>query len=327
MPKAYFLIKGKRLTTFYIAEKVCGRPHIISAPSHINMSGIKEANVVLAGNVGDTVVIPNHVTSIGKYAFENSKMTKVIIPPSVTEISPFAFCNCHNLRTVMWGQNCKKVPLGCFAGSENLVSVKRLDNVTSVAENAFNGCSSLTCVEFKNVTSIGMAAFKYCESLETISGLSNVISVGKQCFVDCKSLESVEFSILRRLQEYAFSGCEKLRNISGLNNTVHIGNSAFADCKSLETFTWPETCDIIPYLCFNGCRSLTSINIGANVSMVKNQAFQRTGLTELDLSSTKVAYIPANLAKHSRDLVAVKLPYYITNINRNALKGTTATFQ
>ena len=84
------------------------------------------------------VVIPNGVTSIGKYAFWGcSSLTSVTIPDSVKSIGDSAFWGCSSLESVT-------IP----------------NSVTSIGENAFYKCSSLTSVTIPNsVKSIGDSAF------------------------------------------------------------------------------------------------------------------------------------------------------------------------
>jgi hypothetical protein len=64
--------------------------------------------------------------------------------------------------------------------------------VTTIGEDVFRECTSLTSVTIPNsVTTIGYDAFGYCFSLETVTIPNSVTSIDRQAFQNCESLTSV----------------------------------------------------------------------------------------------------------------------------------------
>ena len=77
-----------------------------------------------------SITIPDSVTSIGDYAFEDcTSLTSITIPDSVTSIGYFAFYECSSLTSIT-------IP----------------DSVTSIRNNAFRDCTSLKEVYCKPTT-------------------------------------------------------------------------------------------------------------------------------------------------------------------------------
>ena len=64
--------------------------------------------------------------------------------------------------------------------------------VTSIGDNAFRDCSSLTSIKIPaGVTSIGVSAFEECYGLTSIEIPAGVTSIGEYAFKDCNGLTSI----------------------------------------------------------------------------------------------------------------------------------------
>ena len=104
--------------------------------------------------------IPDSVTSIGENAFGGAVLlAQIIIPDSVTSIGDYAFYNCSSLTQINIPNGVTSI--GDFAfSSTGLMQVNIPDGVTSIGDNAFNFCLELTQIYIPdNVTSIGVDAF------------------------------------------------------------------------------------------------------------------------------------------------------------------------
>ena len=126
-----------------------------------------------------SVEIPNSVTSIGDWVFKScSGLTSVEIPNSVTSIGDEAFYGCDlDSINVESGNTVYDSRDNCNALIETATNTLLCgcnntiipNSVTSIGNNAFNGCSGLTSVEIPNsVTSIGSSAFSSCSSLKLV---------------------------------------------------------------------------------------------------------------------------------------------------------------
>ena len=89
------------------------------------------------------------------------------------------------------------------------------DSVTSIGENAFSGCYSLTSITIPDsVTSIGDSAFSWCDSLTSVTIGSGVTSIGDSAFFYCNSLTSITIpDSVTIIGARAFSCCLSLTSI------------------------------------------------------------------------------------------------------------------
>lgn len=165
-----------------------------------------------------SVVISDGVTSIGYNAFNGcSNLTSVTIPPSVTSIEQNAFYGCYAMESlyitdlaawcnVEFGVSVEATPFmrnnynsGSteYLGGGNLYLNGTLvttltipDGITEIKNLTFFGCSSITSIDFNQVTTIGSASFKGCHGLTSVTLPEGVTSL-KNAFPYCTQLQSI----------------------------------------------------------------------------------------------------------------------------------------
>ena len=134
-------------------------------------------------------------------------------------------------------------------------------NVTSIGNNAFNGCTGLTSISIPNsVTSIGENAFYECYGLTSVIIGNSVTSIGYGAFNSCSGLTSITIpNSVSSIEAYAFCGCDGLTSITIPNSVTSIGNYAFGSCSGLTSVTIPNSVTSIGSYAFPNCSGLTSI--------------------------------------------------------------------
>ena len=256
-----------------------------------------------------SVTIPNSVTSIGSYAFLGcSGLTSVTIPNNVTSIGNGAFSACRGLTSVTIPDSVTSIGNGAFSACSGLTSIKVAsgnskydsrnncnaiieiatntliagcqntvipNSVTSIANSAFGGCSSLISLTIPNsVTSIGASAFSGCSGLTSITIPNSVTSIGQCAFKDCSGLTSFTIpNSVTTIEEETFRNCSSLTSFTIPNSVTSIGNSAFSGCSGLTSVTIPESVTSIGNSSFSGCSGLTSVTIPNSVTSLGAGAF------------------------------------------------------
>ena len=181
------------------------------------------------------------------------------------------------------------------------------DSVTSIANWAFKGCSSLTSITIPDsVSSIGQSAFEGCSSLTNIEvGKNNI----KYSSID---------GVLYNKNVDTLTCCPGGKTSINIPDSVSsIGNLAFYGCSSLTNITIPDSVFFIYYGAFRGCSSLTSITIPDSVSSIGEEAFE--GCSSLTILCNK----GSSAEVYARDN---DLPYKdINDASAEATPSTTPT--
>ena len=170
-----------------------------------------------------------------------------------------------------------------FRGHTEITSFEELQyfvNLSSIGNNAFNGCSGLTgsLLLPNSVTLIGSSAFYGCSGLTGSLDLPDFItSIGASAFRNCSGF-SGSLSIpntITAIANSAFRSCYGFTgNLTLPNSIVSIGDYAFSSCYGFTgDLTIPNSVYSIGNDAFNGCSGFTGLTIGNTVSSIGNNAF------------------------------------------------------
>ena len=214
------------------------------------------------------------------------------------------------------------------------------DSVTSIGNEAFSFCDSLTSVTIpSSVTSIGDWAFIGCEKLRSVTIPDSVTSIGNWAFSGCKKLKNVMISNnVMSIGHEVFDGCDSLVNDSGLiiicnalyaceenvksvtipDGVISIKGYAFESCGSLTSVTIPDSVTSIGDWAFDGCKKLKNVMIPNSVTSIGDGAF--CGCDGLTNDSGLV--IIRNVLYHCKEkTTSVTIPNNVTSIEDSAFSG------
>ena len=134
---------------------------------------------------------------------------------------------------------------------ERLITEFKDDNVVTVGNEAFNGCSVLKTVDLPNAISIGTGAFRdssvesfNAPKVESMGGnvfwgcvftkavFPELVSAGDYAFQYARKIVTADFTKLPKIVPSMFSGCNSLKNVFLRNETMCAlaSTSAFNAC-------------------------------------------------------------------------------------------------
>ena len=144
------------------------------------------------------------------------------------------------------------------------------NSVTSIADDAFRGCSGLTKLTLPSrVASIGRWAFYGCSGLTELTLPDSVTSIGERAFEGCTGLTELTLpGSVWSIGNSAFEGCRGLTELILPNSVTSIGTGAFADCSGLTELTLPNGVTSIEESAFQGCSGLAKITSLAEIPPV-----------------------------------------------------------
>ena len=236
------------------------------------------------------------------------------------------FRNVSKLNTVIMPEYLTTTGSGTFMDSP-LSSITLPKNLTSIGDNAFNGCGGLRDISIPSgVTSIGKGAFKGC-GLKEFTLPKQVNEITDEMFFNCSLQHICLHDGLKSIGNYAFAN-SALKEINIPNSVAYIGDNCFQGCGGLEEVViLSDQITEIPNEAFADCNALHTIKLPANLERIGERAFigtWRLGTKDGLTIPSKVREIGAEaFYKSLFDAVDIVLPASLTNIY-SAFEGSGA---
>ena len=239
-----------------------------------------------------SVVIPDSVTEIGRFAFFNcGNLKKVSLGAGVASVGEYAFVRCKNLKGTVYG-NAKylgngKNPYRLLLSAVNTErsSYKVHKKTKIIMENAFAECSKMTSFTIPDsVAVIGRGALNACSSLEelTIPFIGEKLNAVRQYplghifgYVKYEgAMEVMQYSYdtsTRRGDNKIYCIPNSLKKVVVTGGTVY--ERAFENCSNLKSVRLPEGVTELREGTFLGCSSLTDFIIPSGITAIGDRAF------------------------------------------------------
>ncbi len=168
---------------------------------------------------------PLNIESAGLYLEINGeeKLQKEITIPNVTAIGSYTFCNYYELTKVTISENVATIGEGAFVGCSKIREINYNAIESKVGANIFNRSGNSASVVFGSAVKVVPAKLFQADVPENSANITNVTFKSG--------------SVCESIQEYAFAGCETLSSVVMSHSITSIAKGAFSGCKNLTNLT------------------------------------------------------------------------------------------
>ena len=252
-----------------------------------------------SGNKATNAEIPEGVTALADYAFENCySLSEVFLPASLENIGNGAFFNCYLEKLAVDEQNPNYSSDSngvLFNKDKSLLLLYPINNdrtnysipntVVAVDESAFHNNISLKSIVIpESVASLGDEVFLFCNSLEFVHIPSSVTEIGADIIDStyayiCSANENCYAKEYADKNGYTFAVCEG-HGVSDIclseteisienKKTVCLGVTVLPDNADDKTVVWSSDNEAVASVEQNGV--VTAVSVGtANITVTAN---------------------------------------------------------
>lgn len=256
-----------------------------------------------------SLVIPSHITSIGRQAFQNcSGLTgDLMVPNTVTNLDGYyTFAGMTGMEgKLTLESDITEIAGGMFSGS-GFTSMEWQGTVTSVDNNAFTGCKFTNFALPESLTTVGNYAFRNCDDNGNAFGsLEHLSSIGIYAFGGC-DLGTIFISKDAEVATNAFNGATitsvtynaptltkqvfngaTVNTFTLMDNVTYVGAGNFAKAGSVSASL--RSVQTIEASAFKGATLTTDISIPAGAAVGSN-AFENAELQDVSYNAEIASY-------------------------------------
>lgn len=192
-----------------------------------------------------------------------------------------------------------------FENHKDMNSITLPASIKAVAENTFNGCNSLTKVNFIGTVS------EWCE----IELGDNPVAKSKLLYINDQLLTEVIIpEDVQVIKPGTFAYCNGITKVEIPNTVTTIGARAFANCKNLESVTIGDAVNNIGNEAFYNCTKLKNIVIPAlDLEVEGNDIFKNCPIEKASLHKDSFELISKENLKEITILGEGLLEYTLFN--------------
>lgn len=188
------------------------------------------------------------IAGLADEAFKGvTKISKLILPVGADYMGDYALENCTNLKELILssGFNYNEAGKGAFKGCSSLsivgLSTQSItagvvvlpDSVTSISEELFAGCTSITQVTGKGVATIGANAFANASALARVAFSKDLgaLTFGEGSFMGTALTQTIDLTLtpMTKIPANAFANCSGISLVIVPASVTEIGANAFAN--------------------------------------------------------------------------------------------------
>ena len=276
-----------------------------------------------------SVSMPEGMTSIDSYAFEEMSFASVVVPASVTYFGENAFAYNNNLTRFEylgseaecesddWGYGILKscYNLHYFKGLVDMLSYDNdyLDTVIITSGRMYDGYYSTTYIDNSNANNTYFEEGYLRDdvlAVETLLLPNGLLEIGDFALHNARHLKQITIPAgVTRIGESAFEECRSMDSVVFAGKALReIGDWAFYNCHSLKKINIPEGVTEIGKAAFFDCAYLKEITLPTTTQTVADNAF---GQCQKVAKMTVNAAVPPVVEAETFEDIDRSIPLYV----------------
>ena len=282
-----------------------------------------------------TLTLGSSLQTIGAGAFYDCSFSgNLVIPDSVTSIGRYAFYSRPYLRpetqgTLTLGRNLRTIGESAFCESRYTGSLTIPDSVVEIGERAFYQCENLngTLTLGRSLRTIGKEAFSGCAFTGSLTIPEGVAEIADGAFSSLHQFNRDGMfngtltlpSTLKTIGAEAFAYTDFSGELLIPDGVTSIGANAFAKCDGFGgTLSLPDSVKTVGESAFYQCEGFTGLKLPAGLTKIETLSFAfmaglktevviPEGVTEIGEGAFECSYMPS-----------VRLPSTLRKIEKQA---------